>query len=55
MTCPKCHKPSAQRGPVIVAPFSGAIERLDSCPCGWWILIFLGWIGEQTVQLEMEI
>ena len=55
MICPKCHNPTATRGPVTVAPYSGAIERLDSCPCGWWILVFLGWLDERDIQLEMDI
>ena len=58
MTCPQCHHPTAIRGLITTGPYSGAIERMDSCPCGWWRLMFLGWADEQEkkpVQLVFNL
>lgn len=54
MKCPRCASP-VPAPPVVVAPYSRAIERLWACACGWWRLDFLGWAdGEgRAVQLSL--
>jgi hypothetical protein len=52
MKCPRCSLP-IPAPPTEIAPYSGAIERLWACGCGWFRLDFLGWSSEPHQPLQL--